>query len=66
MALFLVILLVALFSAVWGLSLLIKVQEEKENILFLFLTIPLSSVEGIAKRRDKFIEYYEVAPPSHI
>ena len=51
---------VAFGTALIGIVLLLKVEEQKEGVLFLFLEIPIMSVDGIRKRRDKFMEYFEV------
>ena len=40
--------------------LLFNIESEKEEILLLFIQIRLSSVEEMSKRRDKFMEYYDV------
>lgn len=52
--------IVASSTALTGIFLLLKVEEQKEGVLFLFLEIPKKSVDSIRKRRDKFIEYFDV------
>lgn len=45
---------------------LIKIESQKENVLFLFLEIPMKNIEGISKRRDKFMDFFQVNVNSDI
>ena len=51
----------SLIISIWGMRLLVSVEQQKEDVLFLFLEIPLSKVNAISQRRDKFIEFFEMA-----
>lgn len=51
--------LIAIICAIFGVSFLLKVEDLKERVLFLFLEIPVANVEAISKRRDKFMEFFD-------
>lgn len=44
----------------WIVYYLIKIESQKENVLFLFLEIPMKNIEGISKRRDRFMDFFQV------
>jgi len=49
----------ALFSSFWGVRSLNNIEQQKSDVLLLFLEIPLRNVEVIGKKRDKFIEFFD-------
>lgn len=51
--------LVALFTSFWGVWALNNVEQQKADVLLLFLEIPPRNVEIIGKKRDKFMEFFE-------
>lgn len=51
--------LAALVLSFWGMVLLIRIDQQKEDVLFLFLEIPISNVDGISRKRDKFMDFFD-------
>jgi hypothetical protein len=51
--------LVALFTSFWGVWALNNVEQQKADVLLLFLEIPPRNVEIIGKKRDKFMDFFE-------
>jgi len=51
--------LIALFSSWWGVWSLNNVEQQKADVLLLFLEIPPRNVEIIGKKRDKFMDFFE-------
>ena len=49
----------AIIISIWVIRLLVSVEQQKEDVLFLFLEIPLGHVGAISLRRDKFMEFFE-------
>jgi len=52
--------LFALFISFWGVRSLNNIEQQKSDVLLLFLEIPPRNVEVISKKRDKFIEFFDV------
>jgi len=51
--------LIALLTSYWGVWALNHVEQQKADVLLLFLEIPPRNVEIIGKKRDKFVEFFE-------
>jgi len=52
-------LLIALLTSLWAMLLLVGVDQQKEDILFLFLEIPPGNVDSISRKGDKFMDFFE-------
>jgi len=62
--------LIALFTSFWGVWALNNVEQQKADVLLLFLEIPPRNVEIIGKKRDKFMDFFETIskqdPNNHV
>jgi len=51
--------LIALLTSFWGVWALNNVEQQKSDVLLLFLEIPPRNVEIIGKKRDKFLDFFD-------